>query len=139
MASLLCQRQDPTWWETGDDGNRLAIMLCRLCNGCPDNDPKPHGVIRDGHAFNAAGRQLAGCPCGYPAEHQKRTGRESAAHLCRRCEPHDISYYRDTITRWHHDGKSWATIARLLPFSVDHIRKSYRSWQAGDAKEKLPR
>lgn len=40
-----CVTLDPEWWDTGDDGNRLALMLCDLCPGCILNDPHPYGVI----------------------------------------------------------------------------------------------
>jgi hypothetical protein len=80
----------PDWWDTGDGGNRLALMICGVCRfrtgtactaGQPD--PQPHGVIRAGVAYNDAGTPLPLCPCGYP----QTAYRGGAIGRCPWCAP----------------------------------------------------
>jgi hypothetical protein len=67
MSRPLCARRDPEWWTPGHEQARLAIRICGLCVGCPDNDPQPHGVIRQGVAYSDAGAVVPLCPnCGRP-------------------------------------------------------------------------
>lgn len=93
MTRPLCQGPPAEYWHTGDDGNRLALMLCNSCPlrrgmycdaGLPD--PHPHGVVRAGVAYTDEGRALPVCACGYP----------QTAYLggdvgpCPRCETPDV-------------------------------------------------
>jgi hypothetical protein len=96
MTSLPPCTRMPDWWETGDGGNRLALMVCGRCPfrrgtectaGQPD--PQPHGVIRAGVAYSDAGTVLAICPCGYPKPNS--TG-GIAPKRCSRCGPPQIAW-----------------------------------------------
>lgn len=71
---MLCATRPAEWWETGDAGNRLALLLCAACplRGC--DDPEPHGVIVNGTAYGDAGEPLAVCHCGYPVQTVGRPG-----------------------------------------------------------------
>ncbi|GAA0495127.1 hypothetical protein Ade02nite_19160 [Paractinoplanes deccanensis] len=82
MTTELCRGRPSEWWWTGDDGNRLATMICRRCTSCPDDDPSPHGVIRRGVAYSNAGRPLPPCPsCDAP----NTSYRGGAVRPCDRC------------------------------------------------------
>lgn len=68
-----CRGLPSDWWDTGDDGNRLALAICRACPerigdvcraGMPDATPT--GVVRAGVAYNDRGTALPLCECGYP-------------------------------------------------------------------------
>jgi hypothetical protein len=87
-VSALCEPLPFDYWITGDEGNRLAMGICRRCTGCPDNDPRPHGVIRRGVAYSDAGKVLPICPnCGQP-----NVGyRGGEAGLCSTCAVPDIA------------------------------------------------
>lgn len=65
-----CRRLPPEWWESGDDGNRLAMSLCRgacpVRGECADSEPRSVGVIRAGVAYSDVGTVLRLCPCGRP-------------------------------------------------------------------------
>lgn len=76
--SALCATRPAEWWDTGDDGNRLALALCRVCPNvvpCAAGDRKPRGVVRAGVVYGDAG-ELPLCGCGYPF-----------LARCRRCDP----------------------------------------------------
>lgn len=65
----LCATRPAEWWETGDDGNRLAVLLCGVCpriKRCPKDVPEPAGVVVAGVAYTDAGVALPTCVCGYP-------------------------------------------------------------------------
>lgn len=75
-------------WSPADDRSRLALLLCSACAGCPDNDPRPHGVIRQGVAYSDKGHTLPICPtCGYP-DHLYSGG---STETCSRCRVPDIA------------------------------------------------
>lgn len=61
MTTPLCTDQDPTWWEPGHEQARLAILICRRCPGCPDTDPAPAGVIRQGVPYFDSGLPMPLC------------------------------------------------------------------------------
>lgn len=130
-----CMTRDPQWWDTGNDGNRLAIMLCRICRGCPDNDPRPCGVIRGGVAYGDDSHPRVLCPCGYPAEAWNKNGRDSV-QLCRRCQLPDMERYREVIIRWRGRGDTYKSIGLRIAFSADHVSRKYREWT--DDREAVP-
>lgn len=67
MRGPLCAGMPSEYWSTGDPGNSLAVTICGACEGCPDDDPAPHGVIREGVAYSDTGMVLPPCPnCGRP-------------------------------------------------------------------------
>ncbi|MGX6605608.1 hypothetical protein ACWKSP_26270 [Micromonosporaceae bacterium Da 78-11] len=79
--TALCRGLPADWWETGDDGNDLALLICRRCTGCPDDDPTPHGVIRQGVAYADSGVPLPDCStCG--RLNRTYTGGVSRCDLC---------------------------------------------------------
>jgi hypothetical protein len=76
----LCDRRLPgwesgNWWDTGDDGNRLAVLLCAACPiraRCADRlspvgPVGPVGVVCAGVAYDDTGRPAPLCGCGRPA------------------------------------------------------------------------
>jgi hypothetical protein len=96
-VSPLCAGQPTEYWTSlGDDGNRLALAVCRVCpcrNGdqCvgPDvvPDPRPAGVIRAGIAWSDTGKLLPLCDaCGYPV-----VGYAGGDVSCRRCAIPEVS------------------------------------------------
>jgi len=82
----LCRTRPDDWWDTGDDGNRLAILLCRracpVLGECAAGDDQPCGVVRAGVAYSDRGRPLPMCPCGRPV-----TRRRPGSDLCLVCAP----------------------------------------------------
>lgn len=79
----LCVGRPCDWWITGDDGNRLALMICSVCPAkpeCEGEDPEPVGVIRAGVAWGEFGERRPLCPCGYPVPRR-------ASVECLRCDP----------------------------------------------------
>jgi hypothetical protein len=83
----LCRTRPADWWEVGDDGNRLAIALCRLA--CPviaqcatAAGDQEAGVVRAGIAYADTGRVLDVCGCGRPV-----LGQSAVPGRCRTCEP----------------------------------------------------
>jgi hypothetical protein len=88
-VTALCRTRPADWWDTGDDGNRLALLLCSVCPGrttCSEGDPEPHGVIRGGVAWSDAGVRLPLCACGRPAP-----GRAE----CYDCDPPAVRSWAD--------------------------------------------
>lgn len=87
MTRHLCAGQDPDWWTPGHEQARLATLICGICVGCPDNDPGPAGVIRDGVAYSDTGSVIPACPsCGRPNDNY----RGGIVPRCRRCAVPDI-------------------------------------------------
>lgn len=86
MTRARCRTLPSDWWDTGDDGNRLALMLCRSCpvlEHCGQSRGEA-GVIRAGVAYGETGKVLPLCACGYPNLHQP--GWNAPANvLCHRC------------------------------------------------------
>lgn len=129
----LCQGPPPEWWETGDDGNRLALMLCRVCparDGADCNaglpDPRPHGVIRAGVPHSEAGNALRICDCGYPAAGQGLDGVRDGT--CLRCAPPPLARWRNDITRWVEQGDSYTAIGRRIGAERTSVRDACRRW-----------
>lgn len=85
----LCVGQPPELWEVGDDGNRLALALCRVCpqlGWCSSTSVDERGVIRAGVAYGDTGRVLPVCRCGYP--NRKQPAWDGTVNpLCHRCAP----------------------------------------------------
>lgn len=128
-----CEILPAQWWDTGDDGNRLAIMLCKQCEGCTMDDPNPCGVIRAGVPYADDAHPRALCPCGYPATARipvagKNSYARSSVQLCHRCQPPGIDRYRAAIIRWRDAGEQYGVIAARIAFSPDHVSKKYREW-----------
>jgi hypothetical protein len=125
-VSALCVRLPAQWWETGDGGNRMAIGICGRCTGCPDDDPKPHGVIRRGVAYSDAGNVVPICPnCGHPNVDY----RGGDPGLCSGCAVPDIAIpsalgdRRSQITQMVGQRLSDEQIAASLGLAVDSVRK----------------
>jgi hypothetical protein len=129
-ANRPCETREPEWWDTGDDGNRLALKLCAICPGCFDDDPKPYGVIRRGVPFGDDSKPRALCACGYPAENLNKVKTRNPVQLCRRCQLPSMEPYRAAIIRWRDRGDTYTDIARRIAFSPDHVSKKYREWTA---------
>jgi hypothetical protein len=99
-VTALCATRDPEWWAPESDGARLALLFCAVCPGCPDNDPEPCGVIRQGVAYSDSGKPLPICEdCGYPVADYR------GGHVrCPRCSVPDV---------WI-PSKAWLTRRRVL-------------------------
>jgi hypothetical protein len=84
MTAQLCHTRPPEYWDSGNAGNRLALLICGQCTGCPEGDPKPHGVIRQGVAYSDEGLPLPPCSnCGAP--NLTYTGGDPSAKVCSTC------------------------------------------------------
>ncbi len=82
MSTQLCLGRPSDWWDVGDGGNRLATAICRVCAGCPNSDPDPAGVIREGVAYSDRGAVIPECPtCGRPSD----TWRGGVVTRCSTC------------------------------------------------------
>lgn len=131
MTRALCRTTPPEYFYTGDDGNRLALMLCEACPARTDvtcsaglPDPRPHGVIRAGIAYSEAGYPLGICDCGYPFV----TGHGGPNTLCHRCDP-PLAWFRLTITYWAEDkGYGAKRIARQLGYHPTSVRQAMAKW-----------
>lgn len=93
------------WWDTGDDGNRLALALCGVCpvlEQCARTRRREWGVIRAGIAYGEDGKPLGLCRCGYPNRHRIawRTGLPSNPR-CHRCKD-------PVLRRWSSRNRYWA-------------------------------
>lgn len=99
--TALCAGRPPQWWSTGDEGNTLAVQICRRCTGCPDDDPRPHGVIRQGVGYSDSGRALPPCSaCGAP--NTAYTGGDPTLKVCARCAVPQVPIpaFRASRNRW---------------------------------------
>ena len=89
--TALCIGRPPEWWETGDEGNRLALAICRNCpertgTQCTAGMPDPHpvGVIRAAVAYHERGWVCPVCDvCGYPVDDRVDARRPKPG--CRNC------------------------------------------------------
>lgn len=82
---MLCATLPADWWDTSDDGARLALALCSVCPGLSMCDRgREYGVIRAGIAWNDHGARAGICGCGYPLPAHVTTGERPQ---CYRCEP----------------------------------------------------
>jgi hypothetical protein len=86
----LCATRPADWWTVGDDGNRLAMLLCR--NACPVRARCPglehgraYGMVAAGVAWSDFGRALPLCGCGRPLVARSRRGPQTM--LCGTCDP----------------------------------------------------
>ena len=99
LLDALCRTRPSDWWETGNDGNRLAIALCSVCpvrSSCQTGDEEPHGVIRAGVAYRDTGERCDVCPCGRPVPTRRDRGE------CYQCEPRwdvQVPRHRPTTAR----------------------------------------
>jgi hypothetical protein len=89
----LCQTRPAEYWDTDNDGARLALGLCSVCpsrrgDTCDAglSDPRPHGVIRAGVAYSDTGHRLPICRCGYPQTNYLG----GAVSDCPRCKTPDV-------------------------------------------------
>lgn len=131
--TALCVGLDPELWDVGNAGNRLALAICRRCDGCPGTDTAPHGVIRGGVAYSDTGKPLPICPqCGYPVGDY--TG--GPVFNCARCRipavaVPDVALVRARwMTRLFERGMTNADIAveaGVQPRSVSRIRCRYKT------------
>lgn len=105
--TALCVGKPPEHWDTGDDGNRLALALCRVCpvrngNTCDAGEPdaRPTGVIRAAVAYNQRGGVCPICDvCGYPVDDLPSPSRRQPPG-CRHCRvPKVQSWARHYMTR----------------------------------------
>jgi hypothetical protein len=72
------------------------MRICNLCTGCPDNDPTPAGVIRQGVPYADTGKRIPLCPnCGRP--HMGYKGGNLT--LCRLCAVPDIEIPSARLSR----------------------------------------
>jgi hypothetical protein len=135
-----CQTRPADWWEYGDAGNRLAVLLCAVCPGCLfPASCRPAGVIVAGRAYDDDGQVHALCECGYPAEAPAdRHLTSTSKQLCPRCKLPDISLWRGYILRRHHAGHRTTDIARWIPFSYEHVRLTLAKWLREPALEAQP-
>jgi hypothetical protein len=102
----LCETRPPEWWETGDPGNRLAMLLCGVCPArqrCADTSTGEYGVVRAGVAYLDCGRVAPICHCGRPiATYRGRT----LSGCCATCRV-------PTLRAWRQDRrKYWAEYYR---------------------------
>lgn len=87
-----CRDLPGDWWDTGDDGNRLALAICHqrcqvreLCG-----QGNHTGVISGGVPYGDTGKPVPLCSCGHPVT-QQRGGTE-----CHRCNPPQPRRWRGT-------------------------------------------
>lgn len=128
-----CQGPPPEYWDIGDDGNRLALMLCDVCprrrgTECDAGlaDPNPHGVIRAGVPYSEAGNAISICIiCGYP-NLGFRDG--IIGKGCPRCAPPPLERFRGDITRMVARGDSYAAVGRLIGAERTSIRDACKRW-----------
>jgi hypothetical protein len=128
MSALLCVGRDPEWWTPGSPSARLAIAICGHCTGCPDNDPNPRGVIRQGVAYADTGAALALCACGYPQDDRRATPQT----LCRRCAPPRLDRWRTDVTRWAARGDGHTEMGRRIGFDRTSVRDALARWARED-------
>jgi hypothetical protein len=142
MTTRICETKPPEWWETGDGGNRLALLLCGACTGCPNTDPRPTGVIRDAVAYNDDGHQLILCDCGYPSnateKHQREKLRKNPNYrpVCDRCKPVPVSFYREEILkRYRNKTMNAQRISYWLGVDPTNVRRLIKKWTAEETQE----
>lgn len=133
---VLCHGRPPEWWDVGDEGNRLARALCRVCpardgDQCDAGQPDPHpvGVIRAGIPYSDAGDRMPLCPACRGPLHGYRGGGLTA---CTRCAVPDVPIPDpQQVLRWRirelwADGvsdKRIAPIVRRTPRTICAIRR----------------
>ena len=91
-VNAVCARRPAEWWETGDPGNRLAMLLCRnacgLLDACPGiEDGRAYGMVAAGRVWSDFGRPLRLCGCGRPVVVRSRAPGRGASGMCRTCDP----------------------------------------------------
>ncbi len=142
VTPAVCGGRPPEWWETGDGGNRLALLLCGACTGCPDNDRRPAGVIRNGAAYNDDGEKLANCACGYPTtisveQRAKNRRRRNPDYepVCARCRPIPVAIYRhEILKRIKNRTMTVSEVARWQGVNPTNISRLIKQW-TNDAEE----
>lgn len=81
----LCVGRPAEWWETDNDGARLALDICSVCPGLASCDRgRRWGMVQAGVAWNELGFPAGICACGYPLP-VSREGVERSQ--CFRCRP----------------------------------------------------
>ncbi len=143
-----CVRRPADWWDFGDGGNRLALMICSICpvqQECAREDPEPAGVVRAGVAWTDAGNPAEICPCGYPVV--PKPGPRQVVATCSTCTvpkvpipprrrghkpgtpPGHIVRHLSTIRQMADDGYGDNDIARRIgctPRGVRNVRSKHR-------------
>ncbi|WP_420123881.1 hypothetical protein [Nakamurella sp.] len=98
----LCATRPADWWDLGDDGNRLALAICRACPAlatcAADTTAREAGVIRAGIAYLERGGIAPICQCGYPDD--KRADSRRTTVLCRRCHVPQVRAWRQDRRRY---------------------------------------
>lgn len=122
MTAELCATRPAEFWDSLNDGARLAIAICGPCPGratCLD-DEKPAGVIRAGIAFDDFGKPFPLCAtCGYP-----RPGRSDTR--CRRCDVPTLGRWKNDMARWHADGVADEQAGSWIGATSKEIRDTRR-------------
>lgn len=142
-----CRGLPAQWWETGDDGNRLALTICGHCPARQDNhcraglpDPHPAGVIRAGLAYNDNGVALPLCDCGYPV----LAYRGGPVGSCPRCTVPDVAIPDPKTVRNRSlrllalYGASDEQISTQLGLAVETVMKLRRAGGINRRKLRLP-
>ncbi|RLK13300.1 hypothetical protein DER29_4317 [Micromonospora sp. M71_S20] len=104
MTAALCATRPADWWDLGDDGNRLALAICRVCpvqTACAATADREAGVIRAGIAYLERGQVAPICQCGYPDD--KRLDPRRTTVLCRRCHVPNLRAWRQDRRRYWSD------------------------------------
>lgn len=139
--TALCHGLPHEWWWTGDDGNRLAMAICRRCPTAPrcrEGDPYPHGVLRAGVAYTDDGRAMSECAtCGYPrrANHGPKTYQPDT---CPRCELPPLVRFRNDIERWAAAGIPNRVIAGRVGATRDQVADAQRDWRSRRGQRNHP-
>lgn len=123
--TALCVGRDPEMWTPESDLARLAMAICRRCTGCPDNDPKPHGVIRRAVPYSNTGRPMSVCPtCGYPQP-------GDASHhpdRCPRCDLPALTRFAADLASWHAAGLTDRQAGARIGASSEQVRDTRRRY-----------
>lgn len=103
MAEPVCATRPGEWWETGNDGNRLAIALCRRCplsDRCPalDGQGRAFGMVAAGQAWSDYGHPLTVCSCGQPVMYASPRG--TKRRLCDACAGKGRTVPAEPDPRW---------------------------------------
>jgi hypothetical protein len=123
----LCARLPSAWWDLGDDGNRHALMICRVCpfeRACEAGDPEPHGIIRAGRAYADNGRVLPICVCGYP----HAVTRVYPGTRCPRCRMPRLDQFAADIKRWAARGDTFSAMGRRIGADRHNVRDALKRW-----------
>lgn len=137
-TAVLCKGKDPELWDTHTDGARLALMICGVCDGCPKNDPTPHGVIRQGVPYSDEGVPLPICHCGYPVTDYAG----GDIRCCLRCreigEQVRPAEHRERVTALWAEGLGYIRIAQRIGASAAAVKHALERWGLNEAARPTP-